>query len=255
MEYILAVLDWQIYNATCNASTSNLNTSTSFVRTDFMIYENGTVCFNWNENYSCCHPSHPSMELPGTFPSSFFSPFPLLSQLSSTEGNVDKTTLSTSKELEKDIDRYNANRVIGQGGQGTIYKEISFELLIGRKPILSTRLEEWKRLASYFMLSMKEDSLFDLLDARVVKEGRKEEINEIVFPARRCMNLSGKKRPTMMEIAIELERIRKCQGDFKAQENFEEFEYDTIELIGPWDVTSASTRSFLNTNASYSSDV
>ncbi|RVW92532.1 hypothetical protein CK203_039429 [Vitis vinifera] len=30
MEYILAVLDWQIYKATCNASTSNLNTSTSF---------------------------------------------------------------------------------------------------------------------------------------------------------------------------------------------------------------------------------
>ena len=120
---------------------------------------------------------------------------------------------------------------------------------------MSTRLEEWKSLASYFILSMKEDRLFDLLDARVVKEDRKEEINEIAFLVRRCMNLSGKKRPTMMEIAMELERIRKCQGDFKAQENFEEFKYNTIELIGPWDVTSASTGSFLNTNASYSSDV
>ena len=32
--------------------------------------------------------------------------------------------MSTSKELEKDIDHYNANRVIGQGGQGTVCKEM-----------------------------------------------------------------------------------------------------------------------------------
>ena len=43
-------------------------------------------------------------------------------QLSSSEGNVDKTKLFTSKELEKAIDRYNENRVIGQGGQGIVYK-------------------------------------------------------------------------------------------------------------------------------------
>ena len=37
-----------------------------------MIYENGTACFNWKENYSCCpldedmfvDPRHPSMVLP-----------------------------------------------------------------------------------------------------------------------------------------------------------------------------------------------
>ncbi|RVW36171.1 Wall-associated receptor kinase-like 2 [Vitis vinifera] len=74
----------------------------------------------------------------------------------------------------------------------------------------------------------------DLLDAQVVKESRKEEINAIAFLARRCINLNGKKRPTMMEVAMELERIRKCQGDFRAQENSEEIEYNTTELIGPW---------------------
>ncbi|KAJ9705561.1 hypothetical protein PVL29_003567 [Vitis rotundifolia] len=120
---------------------------------------------------------------------------------------------------------------------------VLIELLIGKKPILSTRLEKWKSLASYFILSMKED------------QGRKEEINEIAFLPRRCINLSGKKRPTMIEVAMELERIRKFQGDFRAQENSEEFEYDTIELIGPQDVAFISIRSCLNTNASYSSDV
>ena len=43
-------------------------------------------------------------------------------QLFSSEGNVNKTKLFTSKELEKAIDRYNENRVIGQGGQGIVYK-------------------------------------------------------------------------------------------------------------------------------------
>ena len=43
-------------------------------------------------------------------------------QLSSSEGNVDKTKLFTSKELEKATDRYNENLIIGQGGQGTVYK-------------------------------------------------------------------------------------------------------------------------------------
>ena len=102
---------------------------------------------------------------------------------------------------------------------------------------------------------MNEDRLSDLLDAQVVKESRKEEINAIAFLARRCINLNGKKRPTMMEVAMELERIRKCQGDFRAQENSEEIEYNTTELIGPWDVTSISTDSCLNTNTSSSSDV
>ena len=54
---------------------------------------------------------------------------------------------------------------------------------------------------------------------------------------------------------MELERMRKCQGDFRDQENSEEIEYETTELVGPWDVASASTGSCLNTNASSSLNV
>ena len=128
---------------------------------------------------------------------------------------------------------------------------VLIELLTGKKPISV----EGKSLATYFISSMKENRLSDLLDTRVVKEGKHEEINVLAHLARRCINLNGKNRPTMTEVATELERIRKCQGDLCVQENYKEVEYDITELTGPWDATFTQTESCLDTNASSSSDV
>ncbi|KAE8076188.1 hypothetical protein FH972_014852 [Carpinus fangiana] len=46
----------------------------------------------------------------------------LLKQLSSHESNVEHTKLFNSKDLEKATDRFNVNRILGRGGQGTVYK-------------------------------------------------------------------------------------------------------------------------------------
>ncbi|KAF8083637.1 hypothetical protein N665_0761s0012 [Sinapis alba] len=49
----------------------------------------------------------------------------LLKQQLSTEeggGNVETSRIFSSKELEKATDNFNKNRVLGQGGQGTVYK-------------------------------------------------------------------------------------------------------------------------------------
>ena len=49
----------------------------------------------------------------------------LQQQLSSSEVTVEKTTkLFNSKDLEKAIDNFNVNRILGQGGQGTVYKDM-----------------------------------------------------------------------------------------------------------------------------------
>lgn len=43
-------------------------------------------------------------------------------QPASPEGIVDRCKLFTAKELDEATDHFNVNRVLGQGGQGTIYK-------------------------------------------------------------------------------------------------------------------------------------
>lgn len=85
---------------------------------------------------------------------------------------------------------------------------VMVELLTGEKAVTTVRAEEGKSLAIHFLQSMEEDNLFDILDPLVLKEGPKVEIVAIAKLARRCLHLNGKKRPTMKEVAVELEGIK-----------------------------------------------
>lgn len=82
------------------------------------------------------------------------------------------------------------------------------ELLTGQKPVFSTQANEGRSLAICFIISMENNQLFDILDAPVKEQGRAEEITAVANLARRCLNLKGRKRPTMKEVVIELEGIR-----------------------------------------------
>ncbi|KAL3715489.1 hypothetical protein ACJRO7_007253 [Eucalyptus globulus] len=86
------------------------------------------------------------------------------------------------------------------------------ELLTGQKPILSMKEKEGRSLATYFIISMEENHLFDIVDAQVLKEGKKEEIALVANLAKRCLNLNGRNRPTMKEVTMVLEGIRKLQN-------------------------------------------
>ncbi|KAK3405203.1 hypothetical protein EUGRSUZ_K01462 [Eucalyptus grandis] len=98
------------------------------------------------------------------------------------------------------------------------------ELLTGQKPISSLREQEGRSLVTYFIISMEENCLFNIVDAQVLKEGKKEEIASVANLAKRCLNLNGRKRPTMKEVAMELERIRKLQNPLVILQNQENHE-------------------------------
>ncbi|CAL5345632.1 unnamed protein product [Camellia sinensis] len=120
------------------------------------------------------------------------------------------------------------------------------ELLIGQKPISSTRSQESRSLVTHFMESMEENCLLEILDPRILKEGRREEMIAVAHIAKRCLNLNGKKRPTMKDVAVKLEGIRMSQGSLTIHQRYEEVEYNTTDLTEAWDVASTSTGTFLD---------
>ncbi|KAM7497119.1 hypothetical protein LguiA_021533 [Lonicera macranthoides] len=127
------------------------------------------------------------------------------------------------------------------------------ELLTGEKAVSSTR-EEGRSLALHFKSVIKENCLCDILDARVARGGAKEEIKRVANLAKRCLNSNGKKRPTMREVAMELEGIRNSNSA-QVQEHHEAEVEDVIELQGPWDTWSTSIGYVASNNASASLDV
>ncbi|OMO73908.1 hypothetical protein COLO4_26792 [Corchorus olitorius] len=121
------------------------------------------------------------------------------------------------------------------------------ELITGEKPISSERAEEGRSLATYFIISMDESHLFEIVDPRVAKEAKHEELIMVAKLAYRCLSLSGKKRPTMKEIAMELERISSLQKDSSVQHNQEKMnDCVHVDTTYPLDATSTSTCSIFD---------
>ncbi|KAF7145440.1 hypothetical protein RHSIM_Rhsim04G0095200 [Rhododendron simsii] len=119
------------------------------------------------------------------------------------------------------------------------------ELLTGKKPILSGKSNEGGSLTAYFLLTMKENRLYDILDARVVKEGGEKEILAVANIAKRCLYLDGSSRPTMKEVVMELDGIRMSNGaTATVKQSWDDVEYATEDdLTGPQEAASTSTGS------------
>jgi surface polysaccharide O-acyltransferase-like enzyme len=95
---------------------------------------------------------------------------------------------------------------------------------------------------------VEKNNLFDIIDNRVLNEGKKEEIIAIANLVKLCLNLNGKKRHTMKEVMMELEAIQMLQNAPKLKQNYEGLEYDQTEMYTSWDVAT-STMSTLSIDA------
>ncbi|KAG7982735.1 hypothetical protein I3843_04G067900 [Carya illinoinensis] len=121
------------------------------------------------------------------------------------------------------------------------------ELLTGEKAISSTGSRDIKSLAAFFVSSVEGNNLFNILDNQVLKETEKEKIIAVANLAKRCLNLKGKKRPTMREVAMELEAnqmSQKLASNF--QQKYGEIEDVKTEISGQYDVVSIATMSSMD---------
>ncbi|KAL5538839.1 hypothetical protein UlMin_045138 [Ulmus minor] len=84
------------------------------------------------------------------------------------------------------------------------------ELLTGENPF-SYAKEETKNLVATFITLSQENQLVQILDSRVAMDAEEEEIQAVAVLATRCLRLDGKKRPSMKQVSMELERLGKNQ--------------------------------------------
>ncbi|XP_048328493.1 wall-associated receptor kinase-like 1 [Ziziphus jujuba] len=124
------------------------------------------------------------------------------------------------------------------------------ELLTGQKPTCLKRSKEGRSLATYFIMCMEENRLFDIIDPQILKEGKNEQMLEVANLAKRCLNLNGRYRPTMKEVATELEAIQKSIKTVSDQQSFEEVESVRTEITAAWNVSNT-----IGSNPSTSIDI
>ena len=82
------------------------------------------------------------------------------------------------------------------------------ELLTGQKPISVGRRQDEQNLAIFFLNSLARKQLLGILEPRVRNEATNELLEAIAAMTKRCLSLKGAERPTMKELAADLERLR-----------------------------------------------
>ncbi|PQQ07375.1 putative wall-associated receptor kinase-like 16 [Prunus yedoensis var. nudiflora] len=85
---------------------------------------------------------------------------------------------------------------------------VLMELLTSKVALSFARPEEERNLASFFVCSMDEGHLYQILDDDIANESNIETLQNVADLAKRCVRLKGEDRPSMKEVAMELEGMR-----------------------------------------------
>ncbi|KAI4323921.1 hypothetical protein L6164_023494 [Bauhinia variegata] len=153
------------------------------------------------------------------------------------DSSQSRAKIFTAEELSKATKNYDESLIVGKGGyeiatmvQGTLgyldpeYMQTSqlteksdvysfgvvlVELLTGEKAFSLVRPEEKRSLSMHFLSAFKGGCLFEILENGIVNEENKKEVMEVAELASKCLRLTGEERPSMKEVAMELEGVRK----------------------------------------------
>ncbi|XP_042450606.1 putative wall-associated receptor kinase-like 16 [Zingiber officinale] len=102
---------------------------------------------------------------------------------------------------------------------------VLLELFTGKKVISFEESEEQKSLVSTFTMLEKQNRVSDILDNQVKLEANIEFIQELIALIKECLKSKGEDRPTMKEVAEELNGLRTLKKHpFIVQHNVEEME-------------------------------
>ncbi|RZC66298.1 hypothetical protein C5167_009983 [Papaver somniferum] len=99
-------------------------------------------------------------------------------------------------------------------GKSDVYSfgVVLVELLTGEIPISFERPEEQRNIVSYFISLVKRNDMLHVLETRLVTKGNREQVVAVGMLANRCLSPKGGERPTMKQVAMELESLRKVDS-------------------------------------------
>ncbi|CAA3020331.1 wall-associated receptor kinase 2-like [Olea europaea subsp. europaea] len=93
------------------------------------------------------------------------------------------------------------------------------ELITGRRPFSYDEPYESRNLATCFVSAIQEDRLLQILDENLV-EGDLIQLKRVAELTERCLRVKSKERPSMKEVAIELEALRSVENHQLRDEDF-----------------------------------
>ncbi|KAJ3680248.1 hypothetical protein LUZ60_016526 [Juncus effusus] len=87
---------------------------------------------------------------------------------------------------------------------------VLMEILTGEMPASVRKCEtDQRNLASYFVRSLKRSLLLDLIDRKLINQVEKMYLFAVADIASRCVRLKAEERPTMREVKVELDALRR----------------------------------------------
>ncbi|KAI9186529.1 hypothetical protein LWI28_018207 [Acer negundo] len=126
--------------------------------------------------------------------------FLLQQQLSKRSGTRDTARIFSAEELKKATNNFDEKRIVGRGGYGTVYKGF---LIDNNNPVAikKSKIVDQSQIEQF----INESSLFEILENDILNDDNREQIKEVAELARMCLSVKGEERPTMKEVAMELE--------------------------------------------------
>ncbi|KAL9233172.1 hypothetical protein vseg_008202 [Gypsophila vaccaria] len=145
----------------------------------------------------------------------------LATMVMGTLGYLDPEYMQTSELTEKS-DVYSFGVVL-------------VELITRKKALSYQRPENERCLAMHFLLKMKDDRLLAIIDKNIANDpGEIRQIKEVAHLAKWCLRLKGEDRPTMKDVATELEGIKRATRHpwRNAESSFDQKEVCEYHLLG-----------------------
>ncbi|KAL8159854.1 hypothetical protein V2J09_001391 [Rumex salicifolius] len=96
------------------------------------------------------------------------------------------------------------------------------ELVTREKPLCMERNMEERNLASYFQTATKEDRVLEIVHTDIIREADQEQMLYVAKLISSCLSINGDDRPTMKEVAIELEGLKKNMKHRRIERSNEE---------------------------------